>query len=124
MHLLKQIGWGRRKFFFKEDMEEDGPGVETDTPSDANLVSSRDAKGEMHWPAIDLDVAAHLVPSSRYNHSHLYINRKIEWSKYLRILEALCDAGLYNKGCLEFAKKHKMTLLRTPWTIKEDDSES
>jgi hypothetical protein len=83
-----------------------------------NLVSSKldHEKGPqaMHAPAIDLDFPAYLVESSTPGHFHLYLEREVPLDKYLKVLEAMMEAGLVERGFYNAAVSRKATFLRLP----------
>lgn len=86
---------------------------------DAQVVSSEldDARG-WHAPALDIDVLAHLIESSTPGHGHLYIDVKMPWRKYRRLLRALWKAGIIEKNYYKVSVKRKGTHLRPPWSDK------
>lgn len=86
----------------------------------ADVVSSQIVgESDMHSIMLDLDVPAHLVPSSTPGHSHLYIDVKVPWHTYLRLLSALADAGVIERGYVGASKKRGGTFLRLPWVKKK-----
>jgi hypothetical protein len=85
-----------------------------DAPADiAELVCSDIGDG-MHMPVIDLDLAASLVPSGTPGHFHLYIDRAVSWRAYLRILQAMTDAGIVQRGFLNATEARGFGSLRHP----------
>jgi len=84
---------------------------------DANLISSKCCNGQ-HAPAIDIDFPARLVPSSTEGHYHLYFDIQMPWWKYKRLLRALKNAGIVEKGFYKIAKRRKQTHLRLPHVRK------
>lgn len=85
----------------------------------ANLISSRlNVDENLHAPAIDIDVPCRLVRSSTEGHFHLYIDVPMTWTKYLKLLEALHDAGVVESGYLQCARRDKQSLLRKPGITK------
>ena len=95
----------------------------TERPSEAKLLSSRvsETTGDegLHIIALDLDMPAALVPSSTEGHFHLYIDHELGWPAYEKLLDALADAGVIERGYAEVSKARKETHLRTPWTRKQ-----
>lgn len=93
--------------------------------SDAEVVASRIKATGKHHLLIDLDVPAHLIPSTTEGHSHLYIEcgEGIEWSKIEMILWALASAGIVEQGYFQASSSRGFTALRTPWTKKEKPKE-
>lgn len=84
---------------------------------DANLVFSGRPDG-LHAPAIDLDIAAFMVPSSTLGHSHLYINNPVSWWRYRRLLRELFMCGIINEGFYKASIERKGTFLRRPGYLK------
>jgi hypothetical protein len=90
-------------------------------PADANLVSSRmDEEGKMHMPVIDIDFSTKLVPSTTEGHFHLYLDKAMDWKTYERLLKALADAGIIERGYYKASKARKATYVRIPGTTKAD----
>ena len=76
-----------------------------------------------HYPVLDLDIPHALVPSTREGHSHLYIrpHEPVPWSVYVRLLEALGDAGILEPGYVRVSIERGATMVRAPWVKKEGD---
>jgi hypothetical protein len=112
-HELKQVEFGKSS---------DGPfPTQADEPAcihDANVVTSKIKRSVKHTIMLDLDVPATLVPSSTPGHSHLYIDTPMDWAKYVRLLDALRDAGVIEYGYAEASKARGYTALRLPWVRK------
>lgn len=100
--------------------------VEDVPPYRANLISSEAGTwggpgvDDYHRPLIDLDYDAALVPSSTPGHHHLYIDKKMRWSDYEKLLGTLFEVGLIQRGVYENAVKRKFTSLRLPGISKYD----
>lgn len=90
-----------------------GVGLET-----ANVVTSLDASGYGHYPVLDLDLPARLLPSSTPGHGHLYIDRLLRWEQYAVLLDALGEAGILQPGYVSASKKRGHTAVRLPWVSK------
>jgi hypothetical protein len=92
-------------------------------PEQANLISSHAFTSvdgvTYHYPMIDLDLNAALIPSSTEGHFHLYLNRTISHDKYRKMLEAMVEAGIVQKGILGQFDKYGSTTLRLPHIKKE-----
>lgn len=97
----------------------------------ANIVSSliklpkdftADPNDRRHVLAIDLDVPAHLIPSSTPGHHHLYVEvpKGIPHHRYMALLSALADAGIIEKGYAEVSIARGHSDLRLPWVRKDD----
>jgi len=84
-------------------------------PERADVVSSIAADG-LHYPVLDLDFDAELRPSETEGHYHLFINRGIAWEDYERLLEALRDCGLLQRGYVRASlqRGHTAVAIR-PW---------
>jgi hypothetical protein len=94
--------------------------VPTDDPSDANLVSSIIADGSgLHRPVLDLDIPAVLIASSTPGHAHLYIDHPMPWEQYVRLLDALAEAGIVERGYVEASRRRGRTDVRLPWIRKK-----
>jgi hypothetical protein len=92
------------------------------TSETANLVTSvawRSNQGTpIHYPLIDIDMDAALLPSSTKGHHHLYIKQGMSWEAYEKLLVALVEAGIVQYGVLNNARKNKYTSLRMPHVKK------
>ena len=102
----------------KDDRE---PTVDLDQ---ANVVSSLQSGTEpgsraQHYPVLDLDLPAVLVPSPTPGHSHLYIDLPIPDDTYWRLCDALVDAGVLQEGYVSACKSRGYTSVRLPWVRKE-----
>jgi hypothetical protein len=96
--------------------------------AEATLVSSAvdgddpwEGEQPLHLPALDLDFPAHLEPSSTPGHFHLYLNKEVEWDKYLKFLWAGHEAGILERGFVKAAELRKATFVRYPGVIKGID---
>ena len=89
-----------------------------------NLISSalnpKFANITLHAPIFDIDVPHTYVPSSTPGHGHLYINQETTWEDYLRILEAMSDAGLIESGWVSASRTRGYACLRAPGVTKDD----
>jgi hypothetical protein len=90
---------------------------------EANSVSSRVfdrilGKSGMHKVVIDLDMDAALWETTTPGHHHLIIDHEMTWETYARLLTALRDAGLIEKGYWHASMDRKASWIRTPWTKK------
>jgi len=96
-----------------------------DITEGANVVSSQittpswmTEKHPYHAVLLDLDVPAHLVPSSTHGHSHLYIDVSVPEPTYFKLLDALADCGVIERGYATASKNKGGTFLRMPWVKK------
>lgn len=108
--------------FYKADLtqvnlEQDRKPV---SEEEANLVSSESATNPgLHLPVIDIDFPAKLVPSTTPGHFHLYLDRPVEWDKYLAVLNAMADAGLVEPGYASCSKARGASFVRKPGVKKQ-----
>lgn len=120
-------GWGRT--FHKANLagdeyaegDADRPVVEL---TEANVVSSL-RRGEQpgpyarHRPVLDLDLDAHLVPSSTPGHWHLYIERDVPDDLFWELCDLLAKVGILQDGYVSACKSRGYTSVRLPWVKKE-----
>jgi hypothetical protein len=100
-------------------------------PADATLVSSElmppdpfDGRASRHSPALDIDFAARLVPSSTPGHFHLYLDGlSMDWPTYARLLNALADAGVIERGYADASLRRGASFLRLPGATKRPEGE-
>lgn len=121
---------GERKMFRTlEPLQQNSEGDETGffeigklpaTHEDATAVTSELPDGS-HMPVIDLDLTCMLVPSTQEGHFHLYINKPMEWEKFVAILTALADAGVVGEGYLRYTKKRGYATVRYPGVTKHNE---
>lgn len=95
---------------------------ETDDLGLADIVTSQH-KDEFgltgrHMIMLDIDAPAALIPSSTPGHYHLYIERYMGWDAYVRILDAMANGNVLERGYVEASKKRGFTALRLPWVRK------
>lgn len=110
-----------------QDYEDDEPDrTEVTDIGQAKAVSSEVTGGiafsngqPLHMVMLDLDMPAHLVPSSTPGHSHLYIEAVMDWPRYEALLWALAEAGVIERGYAEVSIKRQATFLRLPWVRKD-----
>lgn len=111
-----------RTFWFIEKIKDSYHGdseVRTQVTEDkATLVSSLLTNGK-HYPTLDIDMPAKLVPSSTPGHFHLYIDCEMSWWRYRRLLKALMKAGVIERGYYKANKSRKATFVRKPGVMKE-----
>lgn len=90
------------------------------TIQDANLISSENQlmKG-WHYPILDLDFEASLIPSSTKGHYHLFLGKAMTDKQLDKLLSALVEAGIVQQGVLDNQwKKRKALFARVPWVKK------
>jgi hypothetical protein len=86
-----------------------------------NLYSSKLAGQEYHCPTLDIDLECELHESTTPGHFHLYIDRPMPWESYVRLLEALYEADIIQKGYYELSIARGATFLRKPGVKKGPD---
>lgn len=114
-----------------DDYQEDGEDRPvTDDLDAANVVSSirrGDEPGKSwteHWPVLDLDIPAALVPSSTPGHSHLYLDVRVSEDAFWRMCDALAGAGVLQPGYVNACKSRGYTSVRLPWIRKVPATDS
>ena len=118
--------WMKGNRFFKKDLVNGGEMVETN-PDNANLISSHfyttPGGKEVHYPVIDLDMDAALIPSSTPGHHHLFINKVLLKEDYDKLLRTLHEVGIIQKGIIDLQwEQDGMTCARLPGIKKEKNS--
>lgn len=128
---IKDTIGDREMFRTLEPLEQNSEGDETGffeigrKPADhgnATAVTSKIKDSDLHAPVIDIDLPCMLVPSSQPGHFHLYINRVMEWEKFVAILEALEDARVIGPGYLRYTKKRGYATVRYPGVTKHNEA--
>lgn len=71
-----------------------------------------------HRPVLDLDFDAALVPSSSAGHHHLYLDKVLTWSDYVKLLNVLAEVGLIEPGYRDASIAREFTAVRLPWITK------
>lgn len=118
----------KRLYFYNEHLDECHSSDESSYPGDcepvdvgyedeANLVGSLCDDG-FHRPVIDIDLPCKLVPSSTEGHFHLYIEKAMSYSQYLKLLDAMAEAGVVEKSYVRHVKERKMSMCRPEWCKK------
>ena len=95
----------------------DGEHVPAEDISKAHIVLSLD-DNDMHRPVLDIDLPAALIPSSTPGHFHLYIDKQMTTSAYVRLLDALAEAGIIEQGYASVSEVRGYTSVRLPWVTK------
>ena len=93
--------------------------------NEANLISSlvqgmEPGKDAEHYPVLDLDFPAHLVPSSTEGHCHLYIDARLTDEQMWRLCDVLADVGILEPGYVGACKSRGYTSVRLPWVKKSE----
>jgi hypothetical protein len=71
-----------------------------------------------HRPILDLDFDAALVPSSSADHHHLYLDKVLTWSQYVKLLDVLAEVGIIEPGYRDASVAREFTSVRLPWVTK------
>lgn len=104
----------------KDSYADESDRVPTDDLRKATVVTSRTEKNsDLHRPVIDMDFPVRVLESSTPGHSHLYIDKRVTWSDYVKLLEVMAEIGLVEPGYVSASKDRGFTALRLPW-IKKD----
>lgn len=82
-------------------------------PANVNISELED-EPDTHSIMLDIDAECELIPSRTPGHYHLYIDKELSWKAYLKLLDALVEAGIVEKGWVEAARKSGATVLRLP----------
>lgn len=92
--------------------------------STAEVVSSeviQDGKYTgMHSIMLDVDLPVAVIESTHTGHHHLYIDRLVTWRQYKKLLRAMRDCGVIEKGYYNTSISRRATHLRPPWVTKPD----
>lgn len=76
------------------------------------LVFSREER-VLHAPAIDIDgIHCELIPSSTEGNYHLYIDKPMPWTDYVKLLQVLFDVGIIEKGYFHASLEAEQSFLR------------
>lgn len=87
----------------------------------ANVITSRVyGTGDTHKLLLDIDLPAQLLESTTPGHFHLYIDKAIPGPAYMKLLDALAEAGIIEQGYAGASKERGYTALRLPWIKKSD----
>ena len=91
----------------------------TSDPDKAYVITSEiDGGPRRHRPVLDIDLPARLIPSTTPGHFHLYLDIEIPHEKYMRLLDALGEAGILEPGYVLASKARGYTAARLPWIKK------
>ena len=94
----------------------------------ANLVSSEigEINGvKYHYPLLDIDFEASLIPSSTPGHYHLYLKKPLKHEDYVALLRLLHKVDIVQNGIVRQIVEDGCTTLRLPHVKKgsKDDNE-
>lgn len=123
---LQRTFWFLHGLEFTPSSDSPSAGIEedrtqVDSLEEANLISSQLPTGN-HAPALDIDLPCQLIESCTPGHYHLYIDAPMPWKQYQKLLDALADAGILEKGYVDASKKRGQTFLRKPGVRKSGAS--
>lgn len=91
----------------------------SDGINDAHIVISR-GTDDYHYPVLDLDIDTMHLASSTEGHAHLYINKKMGWTQYVKLMQAMADAGILEQGYVHAAIDRGYSAVRLPWVRKQN----
>jgi hypothetical protein len=100
----------------KEDVY-DGEHVPVDDIESAHIILSKNDDA-FHRPVLDIDFPAALIPSSTPGHFHLYLDKTLTERAYMRLLDALAEAGIIEQGYASVSEARGYTSARLPWVKK------
>lgn len=96
-----------------------GAREEPKTPAGPNDWSALAHQPEtFHRPVLDLDFDAHLFPSSSADHHHLYLDKVLTWTQYVKLLDVLAEVGIIEQGYRDASVAREFTSVRLPWIAK------
>jgi hypothetical protein len=84
---------------------------------EANIIASRLRCG-CHFPLLDLDFPAELLPSSNPDHYHLYLYKKLTPRQMKKLVKTLYKVGIIQRGNYLRFKLHGALFLRKPGVQK------
>lgn len=76
-----------------------------------------------HRPVLDLDFPAHVVPSTTPGHGHLYLDKVLTWSQYVKLMEVMAEVGILEPGYVSASIAREFTSVRLPWVKKPATTE-
>lgn len=91
--------------------------------AEANLIDSRvPGKEGLHRPIFDFDgIECTLIPSSTPGNFHLYLEKEVEFDKFLKVLEAMVEAGLIQRGFHQLTRLRGAAYARKPGVKKGEE---
>lgn len=120
-------------YFVRDWGNDDSDDKDSNRPSDREQVSSLHQANVMtslresddilqddkaHALVIDIDHPSWLIPSTTPGHYHLYVDVSIDDSQYWRLVEALAESGVVERGYYGASKARGFTSVRLPWVEK------
>ena len=112
-------------------------GINKEAPTtleDCNVLTSRThssyrlertGKGSMSTqkPVLDIDFPCALIPSTTEGHFHLYLDKELSYTDYMKLLKVLSEVGIIEEGYYKASKARGYTAVRLPWIKKEKINE-
>ena len=86
----------------------------TEAPIDQADVICSDIGFGSHMPVIDLDLPCRLIPSGTSGHFHLYIDSSIGFEAYIKMLDAMAEAGIVQWGFADATRERGYGSVRHP----------
>lgn len=86
------------------------------TPMDWSALA--DLPETFHRPVLDIDFPMAIVPSTTPGHGHLYLDKVLTWSQYVKLLEVLAEVGVLEDGYVQASIAREFTSVRLPWVKK------
>lgn len=87
---------------------------------EATVISSVSTDDpDVHYPVLDIDVRAHLVPSSTSGHTHLYLDHPLTPDQLWKLCDVMAEVGILEPGYVSACKERGYTSVRLPWIKKE-----
>lgn len=74
----------------------------------------------MHRPILDIDFPIYAIPSSTPGHYHLYIDKPMSKSDYMKLLATLAEVGIIEQGYYNASRMRGYTMVRLPGVKKEE----
>lgn len=102
------------------DCDEGPDRIASSSLAEAEVLGSRLGDGR-HLLAIDIDIAAWLVPSTTTGHHHLYADVSCTQEDLWAFLDAAAKIGLVEDGYVTASKARNMTHVRAPWIRKGEE---
>lgn len=93
--------------------------VPVDRLDEAEVITSKSKVFDnIHRPILDIDFPVDVIPSSTVGHYHLYIDKKLTWEQYKKLLFVLAEVGIIEEGYLNASIDREFTSVRLPWVNK------
>ena len=93
--------------------------VPVDRLDEAEVITSKSKVFDnIHRPILDIDFPVDVIPSSTVGHYHLYIDKKLTWEQYKKLLFVLAEVGIIEEVYLNASIDREFTSVRLPWVNK------